>query len=162
MNFLARCAKSNVGRATVSVGLLTLILAATPTAAAEPPPDDDIRGYPIATGNYTTPQDFYYVFFKTPDGRACGIGPNGGPVGCDAVGHDAPAGTNQTIVNSWGPAEYLHSDTATFTRDVDVLLAGYRLENWGATCAVDDKGAVHCQTYDNHGFVVSVDDGELW
>ncbi len=52
--------------------------------------------YPVAQGRYNTPDDFYFVFFKTPDGRSCGIGPNGGPVGCDAVPADAPPGTNQT------------------------------------------------------------------
>jgi hypothetical protein len=158
----ARWARRGGYRAAVSLGLLALGGATTPAAAAQPPPQDDIRGYPIAIGNFTSPQDFYYVFFKTPDGRSCGIGPNGGPVGCDAVPDDAPAGTNQTVVNSWGPAEYRHSDTPTFTRDVDVLPAGYRLENWGATCAVDDKGGVRCETYGNHGFAVSPDDGELW
>src|SRR5689334_15196320 len=99
-----------------------LALAAAPPAGADQPADDT-RDYPIAQGNYTTPNDFYYVFFKTPDGRSCGIGPNGGPVGCDAVPTDAPPGTNQTVVNSWAPAEYRHSDTGSFTRDVDVLPA---------------------------------------
>jgi hypothetical protein len=146
----------------VAAGMFGLALAAAPAAAAQPGPDDEIRGYPIATGNYTTSQDFYFVYFKTPDGRSCGIGPNGGPVGCDAVPRDAPAGTNQTVVNSWAPAEYRHSDTASFTRDVDVLPQGYRLENWGATCAVDHQGAVMCETYNDHGFSVSEDDGQLW
>src|ERR1700755_1133482 len=110
-------------------------LGAAPCALADPPVED-IHSYPIAVGHYTTPQDFYFVFFKTPDGRSCGIGPNGGPVGCDAVPPQAPPGTDQTVVNSWAPAEYRHSDAASFTRDVDVLPAGQRLENWGATCAV--------------------------
>lgn len=102
------------------------------------------------------------MFFKTPDGRSCGIGPNGGPVGCDAVPFDAPPDTNQTIVNSWAPAEYRHSDTASFTRDVDVLPEGQRLENWGATCAVIPQGTVHCETYNSHGFLLSGSYGELW
>src|ERR1700754_4737109 len=121
-----------------------MVLAATPAAGAQPAPDEDIRSYPIAAGNYTTPNYFYFVFFKTPDGRSCGIGPNGGPVGCDAVPADAPQGTNQTVVNSWAPAEYRHSDTTSFTREVDVLPEGHRLENWGATCAVGHQGTASC------------------
>jgi hypothetical protein len=38
-------------------------------------------------------------------------------------------------------AEYRHSDTA-FTRDVDVLPAGQRLQNWGASCGVGYQGTV--------------------
>ena len=40
--------------------------------------------------------------------------------GCDFVPDSAPEGTNQTIVDSAG-ARYVHSDTPTFTRDVDAL-----------------------------------------
>lgn len=140
-----------------------LLLGATPLAKAQPPPGiDDMDTWPIAQGNYTTPNDFYQVYFKTPDGRACGIGPNGGPVGCDAVPLDAPADTNQTVVNSWGPAEYRHSDTASFTRDVDVLPEGHRLQNWGATCGVGYQGTVTCRTYGEHGFTISSVYGVLW
>lgn len=145
-----------------AAGIVGLALTAAPSAGAQPEPDDDIRDYPVAQGRYTTAQDFYYVYFKTPAGRSCGIGPNGGPVGCDAVPADAPADTNQTVVNSWGPAEYRHSDTPTFTRDVDVLPVGHRLENWGASCAVEDDDVVRCQTYDNHGFLLATGYGELW
>jgi hypothetical protein len=132
---------------------------------ADPPPGaDDIRDLPIAEGRYTTPapEDFYHVFFKTPDGRFCGIGPNGGPVGCDDAPRDAPAGSNQTVVNSWGPATYRHADEASFTRDVDVLPEGHRLENWGATCGLDHQGTVTCTTYGHHGFLISELDGLLW
>jgi hypothetical protein len=83
-------------------------------------------------------------------------------VGCDSVPADAPPGTNQTVVNTWAPAEYRHSDTASFTREVDVLPEGHRLENWGATCAVAHQGTVHCETYNSHGFVLSGAYGELW
>ena len=83
-------------------------------------------------------------------------------MGCDAVPTDAPPGTNQTVVNSWAPAEYRRSDTASFTREVDVLPEGHRLENWGATCAVGHQGMVHCETYNDHGFVLSTAYGELW
>jgi hypothetical protein len=75
-----------VRRIAAVAGLGILALAAAPVAGAEAPEGaDSIDDYPIAQGNYTTPQDFYYVYFKTPDGRSCGIGPNGGPVGCDAT-----------------------------------------------------------------------------
>ncbi|MGV0742686.1 hypothetical protein [Mycolicibacterium sp. XJ870] len=137
--------------------------AATPTAAAEPPPGADaIDRFPIAQGNYTSPTDFYWVFFKTPDGRACGIGPNGGPVGCDAVPMDAPPGTNQTVVTSGSPAAYRFSDNPSFTRDVDVLAEGHRLENWGASCGVGYQGTVTCKTYGHHGFTVAGGYGVLW
>jgi hypothetical protein len=150
-------------RTAVFAGAAMLVVAAAPVAMAEPPPAvDDISNWPLAQGNYTTPNDFYQVFFKTPDGRACGIGPNGGPVGCDAVPLHAPAGTNQTVVNSWGPADYRHSDTTSFTRDVDVLPVGQRLENWGASCGVGPQGTVTCRTYGNHGFTISRVYGVLW
>ena len=77
-----------------------MVISAAPAAAAPPdddtPPPGDIDSYPLAEGDYTTSRDFYWAFFKTPDGRSCGIGPNGGPVGCDAVAADAPPGVNQT------------------------------------------------------------------
>ncbi|MGV0644932.1 hypothetical protein [Mycolicibacterium sp. XJ879] len=151
--------------AALAAALVGLVVTVAPVAAAQPAPDldvKDIRDYPVAQGRYSTPDDFYYVFFKTPDGRSCGIGPNGGPVGCDAVPGDAPPGTNQTVVNSWAPAQYRHSDTATFTRDVDVLPVGQRLENWGASCAVEDVGLVRCETYNSHGFLLATGYGELW
>jgi hypothetical protein len=152
----------NIRRVVIAAGVLGLALTTAPQAGADPPPVEDIHSYPIAKGSYTTSQDFYFVFFKTPDGRSCGIGPNGGPVGCDAVPSDAPPDTNQTVVNSWAPAEYRHSDTASFTRDVDVLPEGQRLENWGATCAVVHQGTVHCETYNSHGFLLTSTYGELW
>jgi hypothetical protein len=153
----------SVSRIIASVGIGALLLAATPVAAAQPPDDvGEIDDYPIALGTFTTPDDFYFVYFKTPDGRSCGIGPNGGPVGCDAVPKDAPEGSSQTVVNPWAPAEYRHSDTTSFTRDVDVLPEGYRLENWGASCGVGHQGTVHCRTYNQHGFVLSSVYGVLW
>lgn len=144
-------------------GLLFLTGPAYATPPDNPPPgNDDVWDYPVAQGNYTTSTDFYWVFFKTPDGRSCGIGPNGGPVGCDAVGSDAPAGANQTYVISWGPAEYRRSEKKLFTRDVDVLPAGQRLQNNGADCAVDYQGAVHCETYGGHGFILSTEKSVFW
>jgi hypothetical protein len=134
-----------------------------PAAAADPPPGADATdAYPPAQGRFTTPGDFYWVYFTTPDGRSCGIGPNGGPVGCDAVAADAPDGVNQTVVNSWGPAGYLHSDVATFTRDVDTLPEGHRLTNWGASCAMGPGTAVTCKTYGMHGFVLAADHSVFW
>lgn len=140
-----------------------LVLGTAPNVTAEPPPGaDDIDRYPIAQGHYSSPTDFYGVFFRTPDGRHCGIGPNGGPVGCDAVPSDAPAGTNQIYVNSGAPAAYRHSNTASFTREVDVLPEGHRLENWGASCGVGYQGTVTCKTYGEHGFVLNATYGVLW
>ncbi len=86
----------SVSRIVAVVGMGALLLAATPVAAAQPPDDvGEIDDYPIAQGTFTTPVDFYFVYFKTPDGRSCGIGPNGGSVGCDAVPADAPEGTTR-------------------------------------------------------------------
>lgn len=121
------------------------MLTPAPTAIADPPPDD-----------------FYAAFFKTPDGRSCGIRPNGGPVGCDAVPYDAGPSVNQTLANSWGPAQYKHSDTPTFTRDVDVLPEGQRLQNWGASCGVGLQGTVTCKTYGPHGFILASTYSVLW
>jgi hypothetical protein len=45
------------------------------------------------------------------------------------VPDNAPAGSNQTVVDGSDPAHYIHSDTTTFTRVVDVLPEGHRLEN---------------------------------
>ncbi|MCV7171698.1 hypothetical protein H7I41_17420 [Mycobacterium manitobense] len=132
-----------------------------PVAVAQPPPGVPPPGvaavdaYPLAEGRYTTTDDYGWVYFKTPDGRSCGVGPNGGPVGCDAVALDAPAGLNQTVVNPWGPGQHRRSTATTFTRDVDVLPEGHRLENMGASCAMGFQGAVTCQTYGQRGFVLS-------
>ena len=142
-----------------------IAVVSAPVAQADPLPDaDELRDLPIAAGRYTSDLggDFYRVYFKTPDGVFCGILPNGGPVGCDAAPRDAPAGSNQTVVNSWGPSEYEHSDRPSFTRDVDVLPEGYRLENWGASCGIRQKGTVTCTTYGQHGFTISALHGELW
>ena len=136
-----------------------------PAVAA--PPVDDLSGYPIAAGQaegdyggLSRGEPNFY--FKTPDGRSCGLAPNSGPIGCDAVPADAPPGTNQTYASGATAAEYRQSSTPTFTQDVPVLPAGQRLQTLGATCAVDLQGAVHCQTAGNHGFILSVDHGVLW
>lgn len=155
-------------------GLGGLIVALSPPVAAAPADasPDDISGYPLAagmdTGDYggLSPgaANFfgYWLYFKTPDGRSCGLAPNGGPVGCDAVALDAPPGANQIVATAWQPAHYQHSDSATFARAVAVLPAGRRLQTIGASCAVDDRGAVHCQTEGNHGFILSGEHAVLW
>src|SRR5258705_2561984 len=125
----------SVSRIVAVVGMAARLLAGAPVAAAQPPDDvGEIDDYPIAQGTFTTPDDFYFVYFKTPDGRSCGIGPNGGPVGCDAVPKDAPEGTNQTVVNPWAPAEYRHSDTTSVTRHGDVLPESYPFDYWASSC----------------------------
>lgn len=149
-----------------AVAVSVLALGPAPTAAAwpwPPPPGvEDIDAYPIAEGNYTSPTDFYGLYFQTPDGRFCGILPNRGPVGCDAVPADAPEGMTQTFVEAGGPASYRHSGTTLFTRDVDVLPAGHRLENWGAACGVAHDGTLICKTSGRHGFSLDRDTGFLW
>jgi hypothetical protein len=73
--------------------------------------------------------------------------------GCDFVPANAPEGTNQTIVDATG-ARYVHSDTPTFTRDVDALFAGERLENGAAACGATYQGAITCRIGE-HRFVTN-------
>jgi hypothetical protein len=119
-----------------------------------------IEGYSPARGRYTTPDDPGWVFFKTESIKGgpsyyCGIGPSGNVAGCDLVpGKDVPAGMNQTVVDASAPARYTHSDTPTFTRDVDALLEGHRLDNGAASCGRGYQGTIHCVVGD-HSFVVS-------
>jgi hypothetical protein len=154
-------------RLRIVVALSGMAITATAAAAAHAddatPPPDDLDGYPMASGNYqSSPPSYGWVFFTTPDGRSCGIEPNGGGVGCDAVPSDAPPGTNQTFADAAGPAQYRFSDTPTFTRDAPVLAVGQRVQTMGGVCAVDYQGAVHCATQGNHGFILSTDTGVLW
>lgn len=154
-----------VRRGATLTAVLALALAAGAVARAQAPTGADaIDHYPVAEGFYRPgPPPNYHVFFTTPDGLSCGIGPNGGPIGCDGVPLEAPPGTNQTFLTSGGPAEYRHSPAPTFTREgVDVLPAGYRLENWGASCGVGHQGTVTCTTYGGHGFTISSVYGVLW
>jgi hypothetical protein len=133
-----------------------------PMAAADPPPGTDIvDSNPLAQGDYTTATDGGWIYFKTPDGRACGMGPWGAPVGCDAVPVNAPDGANQTVVDGQAPARYFHSATTVFTRAVDTLPQGYRLQNWPASCSVGHQGTVVCRSGE-HGFVLSSQYGVLW
>jgi hypothetical protein len=149
---------------TVAAGVLS---PAGPVYAAPPGDDnafgDEILSYPLADGDYSTPDgsNYGWVFFTTPDGIGCGLAPNGGPAGCDAVPSDAPAGTNQTVATSWAAGQYRKSDTATFTRNAAVLPQGRRVQTLGGACAVDEQGAVHCES-GSHGFILSPDHGVLW
>ena len=144
----------------------SLVLGPLPAAAAWPTPPgiDEIDGFPSAEGHgrYSAPDGFYGLYFRTPDGRHCGILPNRGPVGCDAVPADAPAGANQTFVEAGHPASYRQTGTTYFTQDVDVLPVGFRLENWGAACGVIDDHTVTCKTSGRHGFSLTTDSGVLW
>jgi hypothetical protein len=145
------------------VGLIAVAATAAPPLQAEPPPDRDggVDSYPIGQGRYITAGDTGSIYFRTPAGQACGIGPSGGLLGCDAVPYNAPEGTNETVVNDGEPARYRHSDTRVFTRDVDALPEGHRLVNAGARCAVGFQGTVHCETGE-HGFVIASTYGVLW
>ncbi|BDB43811.1 MULTISPECIES: hypothetical protein [Mycobacterium] len=138
-------------------------LSTTVPAAADPPSGADaIDAYPLAQGHFSSAGDFYWKFFKTPDGRSCAIAPNGGVSGCDAVPIVAPAGTNQTVVSSWAAAQYRHADPPGFARDVDVLPEGQRLENWGTTCGVGYQGTVTCKAPGSHGFILASTYAALW
>ena len=149
------------------VGLSGMAISVHTAVAAQAddtgPPADDLNSFPLASGNYTGSGASYgWVFFTTPDGRPCGIAPNGGPIGCDAVPADAPPGTNQTVADAADPAQYLYSDAPIFTRDAPVLPTGQRVQTVGGICAVDYQGAVHCATEGSHGFILSTDTGVLW
>ena len=124
-----------------------------------PPPPNGLDQWPLARGAFTTPADPGWIYFRTPlekEGAysySCGIAPGGTLAGCDFVPASAPEGTNQTIVDAAG-ARYIHSETATFTRDVDALPAGERLENGPAACGSTYQGAVTCRIGD-HRFVTN-------
>jgi hypothetical protein len=124
------------------------------------------EGYSPGRGRFTTPDDPGWIFFKTESIKGapshfCGIGPNGTVAGCDLVpGKDVPEGMNQTVVQAGSPAHYVRSDTPTFTRDVDALLEGHRLDNGQASCGRGYQGTIHC-VIGAHSFVVSSDYGVL-
>jgi hypothetical protein len=124
-----------------------------------PPPANGLDQWPLARGRFTTSADPGWIYFRTPLEKegvysySCGIAPGGMLAGCDYVPETAPEGTNQTIVDSAG-ARYIHSETPTFTRDVDALPAGERLENGPAVCGSTYQGAVTCRLGD-HRFVTN-------
>lgn len=119
-----------------------------------PPPANGLDQWPLARGRFTTPTDPGWIYFRTPTEKEgvysyfCGIAPGGTLAGCDFVPDSAPEGTNQTIVDSTG-ARYVHSETPTFTRDVDALPAGERLESGPAACGSTYQGAVTCRIGDH-------------
>lgn len=86
--------------------------------------------YPLARGRYTTPGDPGWLYFRTTDFKGAtpkhfGIAPGGTMAGCDVVPSEQDHGdANQTVVDTSGPAHYSHSDTKTFTRDIDELVPG--------------------------------------
>lgn len=145
--------------------------------------------WPLAQGNFTSPGNPGWIYFKPFFGPAgftgpkadamraaqygCGIGPDGF-VGCDHVpplespGQPGPPGSyscggrrcplpppgsNQTVVSATQPADYVTSDAATFTRNVDELPQGHRLANGGAWCAVGYQGSLTCVSGAN-GFTI--------
>ena len=117
--------------------------------------------YPLGRGDFTSADDPGWIYFTTEAGQSCGIAPNGTVAGCDNTSADAPEGTNQTVLDDTGAtARYAHSDTETFTRDVDVLVAGHRLQNGNAACEVGYQGTVTC-SIGEHGFTLASMYGEL-
>ena len=166
------------------LGLIFVTAVATaPGAAAEPDTCDPQTGvenscagqppeiWPIAQGKFTSPDDPGWIFFKPfffPAGATgpkadssraqqygCGIGPDG-TIGCDrGDGPLPPPGTNQTVAGPKQPAEYVYSETPTFTRDgVGDLPEGHRLVNGDAWCSVGYQGSVSCASGDN-GFTLA-------
>lgn len=163
--------------AITEVGVKEVFARVVAAAAGTPIPAEaqmtsGIESYPPGRGRYTTPDDPGWIFFKAdnPKGKACGIGPNGSVAGCDVVpkmnvGPDgaataASSDANQTVVDASAPARYTYSDIPTFTRDVDVLIEGHRLDNGDATCGVGYQGTVECMIGE-HSFRISSDFGHL-
>lgn len=146
---------SNYGAASARDAYTRILAIATGVPLPNiPPPADGLDQWPIARGRFTTPTDPGWIYFRTPTEKqgvysySCGIAPGGTLAGCDFVPDSAPEGTNQTIVDVTG-ARYVHSDTPTFTRDVDALFAGERLENGAAACGATYQGAVTCRIGDH-------------
>jgi hypothetical protein len=121
---------------------------------------EGVQNYPLGRGRFTVAGDPGWVFFTTDAGQHCGIGPGGTIAGCDNTTMEAPEGTNQTVVREGTKAGYVHSETPAFTREVDILPAGRRLDNGIATCTVGYQGAVGC-TIGEHKFVIATTYGVL-
>lgn len=172
-------------RAISVLGLLAAIAISVPT---DPIATADPNSGPVAQGNFTTPADPGWVFFKPQGfgGKGCGIGPDG-TVGCDIVpgrwadgtpvqegqagppGYYSceglrcplpPAGTNQTVAGPQAPGQYIQSAAATFTRNVDTLPTGYRLVNGNASCRLSEQATLSCTT-GNNGFILNATYGIL-
>lgn len=171
------------------LGLLAAVgLCMTPVAGAEPA---DPATWPVADGNFTSPDDPGWVFFKPYgfDGHGCGISPDG-DVGCDIVPSRWPDGTpvqagvpgppgfyscgddycplpppdaDQIVAGPQQRGQYNRSDNPTFTRDVDVLTGGHRLGNGAAVCRLGTGSPLilTCDT-GGHGFRVQAVGADLW
>lgn len=167
-------------RALSALGLLAATaLSVSSTAIATP---TDPGAWPVAQGDFTTPGEPGWIYFKPQGsgGLGCGIGPDG-TVGCDILvarwpdgsvvqegqpgppgyysceGRNCPLpppGTNQIIAGPQDPAHYAQADVLTFTRDVDLLPTGFRLVNGNAACRLSQQGVLACTTGDN-GFSIS-------
>ena len=151
----------------------------SPFAGAAP---TDPATWPLADGNFASQGDPGWVFFKPAgfDGHGCGIAPDG-TIGCDIVPARwsdgtpvqegapgppgsyscegmrcplPPSGATEIVAGPQQPASYVQSGTAAFTRDVDVLVSGYRLVNGAAWCYVGNQGTVSCSS-GNNGFTIS-------
>jgi hypothetical protein len=152
---------NNLGAASARQAYTRILAAATGAPLPNiPPPANGLDQWPLARGRYTTPSDPGWIYFRTPVEKPgiynyyCGIAPGGTMAGCDFVPKPmAPDGTNQTIVDSSG-ARYVHTDTPTFSRDVDSLRAGERLENGAAACGMTYQGSVTCRIGE-HMFVTN-------
>lgn len=158
------------------------------TAVAEPA---DPSSWPVASGDFTTPADPGWIFFKPAGfgGGGCGIGPDG-MIGCDIVpsrsadgipvqagvpgppgsyscGDDycplPPSGADQIVAGPQQRAGYVESSTPTFTRDVDDLSPGYRVVNGDGWCYVGSGSprSVVCQSGE-HGFSVQAVGVRFW
>ena len=164
-------------RIATAFALGSLAFTLSPHATADP--TDPSTSPAVDTAGYTTTDDPGWVFFRarTDQGTGCGIGPDGtvgcdiyvsrnpdgtavdngpkGPPGSYACGDNycplPPPGANQVVASPGQPAQYVHSDTPTFTRDVKALPEGYRLVNGNAWCYVSpaSPGGVSCHTGQN-------------
>lgn len=103
------------------------------------------------------------VVQRNSDGTAVSDGPQGPPgfYACNPPGGNLdcplpPPGANQVVADPQTAARYIDSDAPTFTRNVNVLPAGYRIVNGGAWCYVStaSPGGINCRTGDN-GFLWS-------
>lgn len=135
----------------------------TPTGGGPPDPDVGVDKYALGPGRHTIDSDPGWVYFRTPAGKGCAIGPIGQVAACDFAPADAPRGSNQTIIEGGKPAVYRRVATPEFTRNADVLPVRHRLTNGATRCAVDPRGAVRCETLRGaHGFVIDAASGTLW
>lgn len=151
------CGGDRTGDDTADFGTVT------PTGGGPPDPDVGVDKYPLGPGRHTLDADPGWVYFRTPAGKGCAIGPIGQVAACDFAPRDAPPGSNQTIIEGGRAAEYRRVAAPGFTRTVDVLPVRHRLTNGATRCAVDPRGAVRCETLNGaHGFVIDQATGTLW